>query len=266
MYSSTLWRSYIFDSNTIYVLDPFDILRVALNEVEERQARTITYFVIQSLFVPISYFVANTMVPDSIKKFIDRFSELPSIGPRQATRLAFYLVNKGKATVDDLARAVAGLGELQNCATCFRVAKVDMKKNCPICADPRRTADLIAIVEKETDLLSIEQTKKFNGRYLVIGELEKDGFLSSAQKLQLNSLKSALAQLPARNGTEAGKAEEIILAINPTAYGDMHAALLTDELKPYAKRITRLGRGLPTGGEIEFADEETLGGALEHRA
>lgn len=206
------------------------------------------------------------MLPDPLKKFIDTFSKLPSIGPRQATRLAFHLVNRGRAAVDDLARAVAGLGELQNCANCFRVAKVDQKKNCPICTDPRRRADLIAIVEKETDLLSIEQTGKFSGRYLVIGELEKDGFLSSSQKLQLNYLKNVLKQLPARNGTETGKAEEIILAISPTAYGDMEAALITDELKPFAKKITRLGRGLPTGGEIEFADEETLGGALEHRS
>lgn len=117
---------------------------------------------------------------------------------------------------------------------------------------------MIAIVEKETDLMSIEKAKKFLGRYLVLGDIGKDGILDPEQKLRLNHLKATVQK-------NFGQAEEIILALNPTTLGDIEASLLAQELKPIAKKVTRLGRGLPTGGEIEFADEDTLGGALENR-
>lgn len=199
------------------------------------------------------------MPPDPIKKFIELFSVLPGIGPRQARRLAFHLVNQGRSLIDELAKSVHGLGALANCAECFRVSQLDREGRCPICGNTNRRKDIIAIVEKDTDLMSLEQTKKFNGTYLILGELEKDGLLNSQQKLRLNSLKSRLQKL------SGGQAEEILLALDPTSYGDMHAALIKDELKSFAKKITRLGRGLPTGGEVEFADEETLGGALDNR-
>ena len=199
------------------------------------------------------------MTPEPVKKFVELFSQLPSIGPRQATRLAFYLVEQGKATIADLADALRNLGGLTQCARCFHITKA-AGTTCEICMNRDRRQDIIAIVEKETDLLSFEKTKKFAGRYLVVGEIAKDGMLSSMQKLRLSHLKETIKQ------DLAGTAEEIIVALNPTTYGDMDAALIVQELKPFAKKITRLGRGLPTGGEIEFADEETLGGALEHRS
>ena len=115
------------------------------------------------------------------------------------------------------------------------------------------------IVEKETDLISIEKTKKFNGRYFVLGDLKKNGALDTIQKLRLNSLKIQI-----KNG--GGTAKEIILAINPTSIGDLNAELITRELNDCAQKTTRLGRGLPTGGEIEFADEDTLGSAIEKRS
>ena len=117
----------------------------------------------------------------------------------------------------------------------------------------------IAVVEKATDLLSLEKTKKFKGRYLVLGDLKKTGVLASEQKLRLGALKTFIEALPGK------KATEIILAINPTAYGDLNASMLKTELEPHARRFSRLARGIPTGGEIEFADEETLSGALEGR-
>ncbi len=129
---------------------------------------------------------------------------------------------------------------------------------CDICRDPQRQKSIFMVIEKETDLISIERTKKFKGRYLVLGELAKSGNLESAQKLRLNHLKNIIKK-------EAGKSEEIIIATNPTTYGDLNAMVIAKELKDYAKKITRLGRGIPTGGEIEFADEETLGQALERR-
>ena len=197
------------------------------------------------------------MLPEPIKKFIAAFAALPSIGPRQATRLAFHIKDLGKAGVKEIADAVAALSDVQACPTCFNTIE---EEKCRICHNPQRRQDIIAIVEKETDLMSLEKTKKFNGRYLVIGNLPKGGMLDSMQKLRLNSLKSWI-----KTDLEQRQAEEVILAINPTAYGDLSAEILKQELKDCAKKITRLGRGIPTGGEIEFADEDTLSGALENR-
>ncbi len=198
------------------------------------------------------------MLPDPIKKFIEVFSQLPSIGPRQATRLAFFISSLGKMKIREIADAISGLSSLTTCARCFRT-QLGQGKLCSICADPTRKKSIIAVIEKETDLLSIEKTKKFNGWYLLVGELHKNGELESEQKLRLSSLKSFIQK------ELSNKAEEIILATNPTVYGDLNAATLKKELEGLAEKITRLGRGIPTGGEIEFADEETLGQALEHR-
>lgn len=215
------------------------------------------------------------MLPDPIKNFVDSFSKLPSIGPRQATRLAFYIAGLGKNKVKEISSAIAGLNDLTTCARCFRTYTPALAgqagKPCSICGDPTRNQSLIAIIEKETDLLSLEKTKKFNGWYLILGELHKSGELEPEQKLRLASLKNFIKkELPpsreASEGKGAGKAEEIILAINPTVYGDLNAALLKKELEEFTNKITRLGRGIPTGGEIEFADEETLEQALEKRS
>ena len=204
------------------------------------------------------------MLPEPIKKFIDYFSALPSLGPRQATRLAFYILRQGKTTIAELASALHGLTNIKTCSQCFfpyEISKkyIGSKENlCSICSNDARRQDIVAIVEKETDLMSLEKTKKFNGRYLVLGNLSKDGILDSDQKLRLNHLKNLLRK-------NFGKAEEIIIALNPGTLGDLEASLIFQELEPFARKITRLGRGLPTGGEIEFADEDTLDGALDNR-
>ncbi len=192
------------------------------------------------------------MLPDPIKKFVDVFSKLPSIGPRQATRLAFYIKGLGTQKVKEIGSVIYGLSNLATCSQCFRTHTGD-DTLCSICSDSSRNKNLVAIVEKETDLLSLEKTKKFNGQYLVLGELEKSGELKPEQKLRLASLK------------KLKNVEEIILATNPTVYGDLGASLLKKELEGVTKKITRLGRGIPTGGEIEFADEDTLGSALDKR-
>ncbi|NCO89290.1 recombination protein RecR [Candidatus Wolfebacteria bacterium CG18_big_fil_WC_8_21_14_2_50_39_7] len=197
------------------------------------------------------------MLPEPIKKFIEIFSTLPSIGTRQATRLAFKLISSGRAKIDETAKAVDDLRYLKTCANCFFVHQ-NRDNLCDICRDSNRRQNIIAIVEKETDLISLERTKKFKGRYLVLGELSKTGVLESIQKLRLNHLKDWIKK-------QGGQAEEIIIAINPTTFGDLNASMIAKELSSFAKKITRLGRGIPTGGEIEFADEETLGQALERR-
>ncbi|MCL5017440.1 MAG: toprim domain-containing protein [Patescibacteria group bacterium] len=200
-------------------------------------------------------------LPDPIKNFIHYFSKLPSIGPRQATRLSFYLINSGKSEIDGIKKSLEELEKMSVCEKCFFVflPKNGSEKICEICASDKRDHGLIAVIEKETDLISLENTNKFNGVYFIIGNLQKNGTLGMEQKTRLSKLKNTIE-------TELdGKANEIILAINPTTYGDFNAAVLAKELKSHAKKITRLGRGIPTGGEIEFADEETLGNAIERR-
>lgn len=200
------------------------------------------------------------MLPDPIQKFIKIFSSLPGIGLRQATRLAFHLINSGKNNIDETAKAVSDLGRLKICSRCFFVHQNPASNGnlCDICANAGRRKDIIAIVERETDLISLERTKKFKGVYLIFGEISKAGIIESIQKLRLNHLKSLIKQ-------SGNKAEEIILALNPTTYGDLNASIIAKELAPFAKKISRLGRGIPTGGEIEFADDQTLGDALERR-
>ncbi|MGC9599490.1 MAG: toprim domain-containing protein [Minisyncoccia bacterium] len=202
-------------------------------------------------------------LPAPIQKVVDELSELPSIGPRQAIRLAFHLINEGRQNIRGLATSIAELGDIKICERCFFIHQNDGAL-CDICKNPHRAQDIIMIVEKETDLISLENTGKFSGRYFVIGEIPKTGFLEDWQKLRLQSLKSFIEKKPSAG--LGGKAEEIILAFNPTSLGDLQASLLMKELAPLTKKTTRLGRGLPTGGEIEFADDETLASALEGRS
>lgn len=195
-------------------------------------------------------------LPKPIQAVADELAELPSIGPRQAIRLAFYLIGEGKAHLHNLSSAIGALENIKICTQCFFIHQNDGDL-CDICANPNRRQNVIMVVEKETDLLSLENTGKFVGRYFVIGPIPKTGFLEDWQRARLASLRNALTATPA---------EEIILGFNPTTLGDLQASLLIKELGPLTRKISRLGRGLPTGGEIEFADDETLGSALERRS
>lgn len=198
-------------------------------------------------------------LPGPIKNLSDELTELPSLGPRQAIRLVFYLLGRGKDFVHNLANDVDSLKNLKTCERCFFVHQ-NNDNLCDICRTASRRQDIVMIVEKETDLLSVENTKKYNGRYLILGTISKTGALEDWQKLRLQSLKSFVQK------SLGGQAEEIILGLNPSSLGDFHASLLRKELEPFAKKISRLGRGLPTGGEIEFADDETLGESLQKRS
>jgi len=207
-------------------------------------------------------------------------AELPSIGPRQATRLAFYLISRGAESLRMLAEDIDDLRQVKICGRCFFVHQ-NKEALCDICKNSSRRQNVIMIIEKETDLISVENTGKFNGRYLILGPIPKTGTLEDSQKLRLKNLKNFIEKDlggPSTHSTNAqggersrttgsgqGKAEEIILGFNPTSLGDFYASILTKELAPLTKKISRLGRGLPTGGEIEFADDETLGSALERR-
>jgi len=195
------------------------------------------------------------MLPQPIKDFIEIVSKLPSIGPRLANRLAFYLVNSGKNEIENLEKAVLNLKKLKICERCFFI----YVEKCPICSDKNRSKDIIAIVEKETDLISLEKTKRFNGQYLVLGGLAKNGELDPNQRLRLKSLAERIKK------ELNGQVKEIIIAFSLTTFGDFTSSLIKQEFKPLAQKISRLAKGVPTGGEIEFADEETLLSALEGR-
>lgn len=213
----------------------------------------------------------NTKLPEAVRRLSDELAELPGIGPRQAVRLAFHIISLGKNQIKNISETFDNLAKIKLCEQCFFVHE-NAGSLCNICKDKNRRQDIIMIVEKETDLISLENTGKFSGRYLVLGTMPKTGMLEEWQKLRLQNLKSFIEkklkneQAPPSREATAGKAEEIILAFNPTSSGDFHASLLSKELSPFTKKISRLGRGLPTGGEVEFADDETLGSALEKRS
>lgn len=197
------------------------------------------------------------MIPKPIKKFIDAFSQLPALGPRQATRLAFYLTSLPKATLHELETSLKELKDLGRCERCFFLKENELKV-CRICGDPKRDKDIIAIIEKETDLLSLEKLGAYTGHYFILGKLAEKGVLETAQKLRLEHLKSRIK-------SEGGIIKELIIALNPSAIGDFTADMIKREFRELAGKITRLSRGLPTGGEIEFADESTLESSFEHR-
>ena len=197
-------------------------------------------------------------LPEPVKNLVDELSELPSIGPRQAVRLAFYLIAQGQNSIQELAQNLSDLKKIKTCERCFFIHQ-NPDSLCDICRDPKRDNSVIMVVEKETDLISLENTGKFKGRYLILGPIPKIGLLEDWQKLRLQSLKAFVQK------NLGGKAKEIILAFNPTASGDFNTGLISKELVELTEKISRLGRGLPTGGEVEFADDETLGGALDSR-
>lgn len=214
-----------------------------------------------------------TKLPEAIRILAAELAELPSIGPRQAVRLAFYLIDRGPEHIANLAEAMANLQKVKICERCFFPTQwsgprpdsgVGIVSNqislCDVCRNPSRNQSLIMIIEKETDFISLENSKKFNGRYFIIGVMPKTGVLEDWQKLRLQNLKSFITK------ELSGKAEEIILAFNPTSAGDFNSSLIIKELAPLTKKISRLGIGLPSGGEIEFADDETLGGAIDKRS
>lgn len=199
------------------------------------------------------------MFSEAIKKVISSFSRLPGIGPRQAARISIHLARLGPAYLEEFISSLSGLKNVAVCSNCFFLNQNHSGSLCSICSDSSRDLHTVAVVERETDLVSLEKSGRFRGRYLVIGELRRSGDFDDFQRERLASFTEQAASFP------DGKFKEIILAVNPTSFGDLNAILLARALSPLAERLTRLGRGLPTGGEIEFADVDTLAAALDNR-
>ena len=204
---------------------------------------------------------------DSIKKLIDLFRRFPTVGPRTASRFVFYLVKMKKEEIDELTNTIQELkNKIRFCQFCFNPFEpLNSTQNgnetifCPVCSDPRRDKKILCVVEKENDLISIEKTKKYKGLYFVLG-----GTVATMKKDDISNLR--IEQLKARvikNGFI-----EIIIAINPTPEGRATSILVERKLKEIespAFKITHLAQGIPVGGELEYADEETLESAFEGR-
>lgn len=202
--------------------------------------------------------------PRPIQKLIDLFSKFPTVGPRTATRFVFYLLKAPKKEVEELIESIANLKkEVRICSFCFNPFQGEGNL-CEICSDRTREKTLLCIVEKETDLNSLEKTKKYKGLYFILG-----GTVSTLKKEDLKKLpiKELLERIknPEKFGIRDAKFKEVILATNPTTEGEATALYLERKLKPLNIKITRLGRGLPVGAELEYADKETLGSAIEGR-
>jgi recombination protein RecR len=197
------------------------------------------------------------MQPKSVQRLIEIFSKFPTIGPRTAARFVFYLIGLKKEEITELTTALSELKKnIKICSFCFNPFE-GQGNLCEICSNNSRDKSTLCIVEKETDLNSIEKTKKYHGRYFILG-----GTISRLKKSDIEKLKIRELELIIRQDREI---KEVIIAINPTSDGEATSLYLERLLSPYGKRITRLGRGLPVGGELEYADEETLSSAFENR-
>ena len=201
------------------------------------------------------------MYSPTIKKLIDLFAKFPTVGPRTATRFVFYLLGLDKEQIEELTSTILTLKEkVKLCSLCYKSFESSPTEEsvnlCEICRNPQRDHSLICVVEKETDLIAIEKTKKYNGVYFILG-----GKVSTLKKEELSKLRTEELIKRAKEPS----VKEIIIALDATTEGEATSLYLERLLKPLNKKITRLGRGLPVGGELEYADEQTLSSAFESR-
>lgn len=192
-----------------------------------------------------------------VQKVIDAFEALPGIGPKSAARLAYYLLHVPQERMENFARSLENLKrDTKECAVCFNIGEDDL---CPVCADEKRDKKIICVVEKPLDLLAFEKADGYNGVYHILG-----GVISPLSGIGPEELR--IAELVER--VQGGKVEEVILATNPTMEGEATAMYITHKIKERGKgkmKISRIGRGLPTGADVEYADGQTLSRALEGR-
>jgi recombination protein RecR len=189
-----------------------------------------------------------------LARLIDELSKLPGVGPKTAQRLAYHILRASLADADSLAAAVRSVKtDLRYCTTCFNIAESDP---CGVCSADDRDQRVVCVVEEPLDVLAIERTGQFHGVYHVL-----HGAISPVNGVRPDDLK--IAELVKR--IRAGGIEELILALNPNLEGDATAMYIAQLLGGQSVRVTRLARGLPMGGDLEYADEVTVSRALEGR-
>ena len=193
-------------------------------------------------------------VADPIARLVKELAKLPGIGEKSAQRLAFHILKAGPGYAGDLAAAIAGV--VRDVSLCSNCQTLTDKDPCAICADPRRDPRTICVVEGVPDLLAVERTHEFRGRYHVL-----HGALSPLDGVGPGELK--IRELLLR--LEKEPADEVVLATNPDVEGEATALYLTKLLKPLGIKVTRIAQGVPMGGDLEYADQVTLARALAGR-
>ncbi|GAA1553477.1 recombination mediator RecR [Actinomadura kijaniata] len=189
-----------------------------------------------------------------VQNLIDELGRLPGVGPKSAQRIAFHLLAADPADVERLGRALKEVKEkVRFCGTCGNVAE---EEECRICRDPRRDPSVICVVEESKDVVAIEKTREFRGRYHVLGGAISPIEGVGPEDLRIRELMARLAD---------GTVTELILATDPNLEGEATATYLARLVKPMGLTVTRLASGLPVGGDLEYADEVTLGRAFEGR-
>jgi len=190
-----------------------------------------------------------------LENLIERLCGLPGIGPKSAQRIAFYLLSIPRDEAVELARAIVEVKDkVRFCSTCFNISEGEL---CSICTDVRRDETVICVVEEPRDVIAIERSGRFRGKYHVLGGAISpiDGI--GPEELRCRELIDRLRE---------GKVTELIAATNPNAEGEATALYLAQLVRPLGITVTRIARGLPVGGDLEYADEVTLGRALDGRS
>lgn len=226
------------------------------------------------------------LTSETVEALVEQFAKLPTVGRKTAQRLAAFILKMPREDVVELAKAlVAAKDRVKSCSVCFNVTDHDP---CPVCRSARRDRTIICVVEEPSDVLALERTGDFRGLYHVLGGVISplDGI--GPNELRIRELVARVAKpvpLPGRvaepgpEGSQSDEASpeaipeepgeavrEVILAMNPTVEGDTTAYYVSQMLAPFGVAVTRIARGLPIGGDLEFADEATLSRALEGRA
>jgi recombination protein RecR len=201
--------------------------------------------------------MATLATPKAVQRLIDEFSRLPGIGPKSASRLTFFLLRGDGQLPRELATALTELKDKTRfCSNCFNIT--DAQANpCPVCTDPARQTGVLCVVEEPLDVMAIERTREYKGRYHVLNGVISPVEGIGPEDLKIRELVERLKREPVR---------EVILATNISLEGEATAMYVQKQLLPLGVKVTRLARGLPVGGDLEYADETTLARALSGRS
>ena len=194
-------------------------------------------------------------IAEPLQIAIDELSKLPSVGRKTAQRLALHLLKTDQANVDSLIQAIADLKDkIKFCSVCFNLSVED---TCDVCRNSKRDRSIICVVEEASDIIAIERTNEYRGLYHVIGGVLSPLSGTGVDELHIKELIQRLHELDVK---------EIILALNPDTEGDTTSLYLAKLIKPLNIKVTRIARGLPIGGDLEFADDATIGRAVLGRS
>lgn len=188
-----------------------------------------------------------------LARLISKLESFPGIGTKSAQRIAFYILGLSDSDVSDLADAITSVKEIKECKVCFNFCENEV---CEICSSSQRRSDLLCVVSDSKDLITMERTHEYNGVYHVLG-----GVINPLDNICPDDLK--IRELVAR--VAGGNFKEIIIALNPTIEGDTTALYISRLVKTFGVKVTRIGYGMPVGGDIDYADQATMIKALEWR-